>query len=47
MKTATNLLPKLTPTQALLLRTAARRADGRVIPPDSLRGGDRDRKSVV
>lgn len=41
MKTATNLLPKLTPTQALLLRTAARRADGRVIPPDSLRGGAR------
>jgi hypothetical protein len=25
--------PKLTPTQALLLRAAARRADGRVIPP--------------
>lgn len=41
MKTATNLLPKLTPTQALLLRTAARRADGRVLPPDSLRGGAR------
>ena len=41
MKTATNLLPKLTPTQALLLRTAARRANGRVIPPDSLRGGAR------
>jgi len=41
MKTATNLLPKLTPTQALLLRTAARRADGRVIPPDNLRGGAR------
>ncbi|MBE0591071.1 MAG: DUF3489 domain-containing protein [Gemmatimonadales bacterium] len=31
-------LPKLTPTQALLLRAAARRADGRVIPPDNLRG---------
>lgn len=41
MKTATNLLPKLTPTQALLLRAAARRADGRVIPPDNLRGGAR------
>ena len=34
-------LPKLTPTQALLLRAAARRADGRVIPPASLRGGAR------
>ena len=33
--------PKLTPTQALLLRAAARRADGRVIPPDNLRGGAR------
>ena len=32
---------KLTPTQALLLRAAARRADGRVIPPDNLRGGAR------
>ncbi|MCG3187366.1 MAG: hypothetical protein IOMNBAOH_01977 [Rhodocyclaceae bacterium] len=35
------ILPKLTPTQALLLRTAARRADGRVIPPANLRGGAR------
>lgn len=34
-------LPKLTPTQALLLRAAARRADGRVIPPENLRGGAR------
>jgi len=34
-------LPKLTPTQALLLRAAARRADGRVIPPDGLRAGAR------
>ncbi len=34
-------LPKLTPTQALLLRAAARRADGRVIPPANLRGGAR------
>lgn len=34
-------LPKLTPTQALLLRAAARRTDGRVIPPDTLRGGAR------
>ena len=33
--------PRLTPTQALLLRAAARRADGRVIPPDNLRGGAR------
>ena len=35
------MLPKLTPTQALLLRTAARRTDGRVIPPANLRGGAR------
>lgn len=34
-------MPKLTPTQSLLLRAAARRADGRVIPPDTLRGGAR------
>ena len=34
-------LPKLSPAQNLLLRTAARRADGRVIPPDTLRGGGR------
>ncbi len=34
-------LPKLTPTQALLLRAAARRADGSVIPPANLRGGAR------
>jgi hypothetical protein len=34
-------LPKFTPTQALLLRAAARRADGRVIPPAKLRGGAR------
>lgn len=34
-------LPKLTPTQALLLCAAARRADGRVIPPANLRGGAR------
>lgn len=33
--------PKLTPTQDLLLRAAARRADGRVIPPVTLRGGAR------
>jgi hypothetical protein len=32
---------KLTPTQGLLLRAAARRADGRLIPPDTLRGGAR------
>ena len=34
-------LPKLSPAQSLLLRTAASRADGRVIPPDTLRGGAR------
>ena len=34
-------LPKLSPAQNLLLRTAARRADGHVIPPDTLRGGAR------
>ena len=34
-------LPKLSPAQCLLLRTAARRVDGRVIPPDTLRGGAR------
>ena len=34
-------LPKLSPAQCLLLRTAARRADGRVMPPDTLRGGAR------
>ena len=33
--------PKLSPAQSLLLRTAARRADGRVMPPDTLRGGAR------
>ena len=34
-------LPKLSPAQSQLLRVAARRADGRVIPPDTLRGGAR------
>ena len=34
-------LPKLSPAQSLLLCTAARRADGRVTPPDTLRGGAR------
>ena len=34
-------LPKLSPSQSLLLRAAARRADGRAIPPDTLRGGAR------
>lgn len=34
-------LPKLSPAQNLLLRTAARRADGRVIPPGTMRGGTR------
>ncbi|QOJ23869.1 MAG: DUF3489 domain-containing protein [Gammaproteobacteria bacterium] len=34
-------LHKLSPAQSLLLRTAARRADWRVIPPGTLRGGAR------
>lgn len=34
-------LPKLSPAQNLLLRTAARRADGHVTPPETLRGGGR------
>ena len=34
-------LLKLSPAQSLMLRTAARRPDGRVIPPDTLRGGAR------
>ncbi|MBS3958380.1 MAG: DUF3489 domain-containing protein [Xanthomonadaceae bacterium] len=34
-------LIKLSPAQSLLLRTAARHADGLVIPPDTLRGGAR------
>ena len=34
-------LPKISPAQSLLLRTAARRPDGRVIPLDTLRGGAR------
>lgn len=34
-------LLKLSPAQNLLLRTAARRADGRVIPPSTMRGGAR------
>lgn len=34
-------LPKISPAQSLLLRTAARNPDGRVIPPDTLRGGAR------
>lgn len=34
-------LLKLSPAQSLLLRTAARRPDGRVIPADTLRGGAR------
>lgn len=34
-------LLKLSPAQSLLLRTAARRPDGRVIPPDTLHGGAR------
>ena len=34
-------LLKLSPAQSLLLRTAARHTDGRVIPPDTLHGGAR------
>ena len=34
-------LPKLSPAQCLLLRTAARRADWVVSPPETLRGGAR------
>ena len=34
-------LPKLSPAQSLMLRTASHRADGRVLPPDTLRGGAR------
>ena len=40
-------LPKLSPAQSLLLRTAASRADGRVIPPDTLRGGARAKVLTV
>lgn len=36
-----DILPKLSPAQNLLLRTAARRVDRHVIPPDTLRGGAR------
>jgi hypothetical protein len=32
-------LPKLSSAPNLLLRTAARRADGRVIPPGTMLGG--------
>lgn len=34
-------LPKISPAQNLLLRTAARRTDGCVIPPSTMRGGAR------
>jgi hypothetical protein len=37
------MLPKLSEAQSLLLSNAARRADGRVIPHDSLRGGARSK----
>ena len=36
-----NILTKLSPAQSQLLRAAARRADGRVIPPNTLPGGAR------
>ena len=32
-------LPKISHAQSQLMRAAARRTDGRVIPPDTLRGG--------
>jgi len=38
---------KLSPAQSLLLRTAAHRAGGRVIPPDTLRGGARAKVLTV
>jgi len=41
MEATMDTLPKLSPSQSLLLRAAASRADGRVIPPDTLRGGAR------
>lgn len=34
-------LPKLSPAQSLMLRTTSHRADGRLMPPDTLRGGAR------
>lgn len=34
-------LPKLSPAQSQLLRASACRADGRVIPPSTMRGGAR------
>ncbi len=40
-------LIKLSSAQSLLLRTAARRADGRVTPPDTLRGGARAKVLTV
>lgn len=40
-------LPKLSPAQSLLLRAAARRADGHVIPPDTLRGGARVKDALA
>jgi len=41
MEVAMDALLKLSSAQSLLLRTAARRTGGRVIPPDTLRGGAR------
>jgi hypothetical protein len=41
MEATMDTLPKLSPSQSLLLRAAASRADGRAIPPDTLRGGAR------
>ena len=31
-------LPKLSPAQSLMLRTTSHRADGQLMPPDTLRG---------
>ena len=40
-------LPKLTPTPAFLVRATARRADGRVVPPDTLCGAGVKAKNVL
>jgi hypothetical protein len=42
-----NTQPKRSLAQSLLLRTAARRADGHIIPPDTLRGSARVRDGVL
>jgi len=42
-----NTILKFSSAQCLLLRTAARRADGQVMPPDTLRGGARAKVLTV